>query len=179
MSLPFDPDDPFRLTVLKQLSVCIGRVTPANGFKHNLSESVFRGRSIYGDGDPLPMVSILGPPIPLETLHGRGDNPNSTGDWELLIQGFVDDDRENPSDPAHRLMAEVKKVIIDEKKRNGGFDILGLGPKSEGNPNTGNRVIDLHIGQGSVRPSDEVSARAYFWLMLTVKLAENQSDPYG
>lgn len=171
-------DDPFRLRVLKGLTGAITKVTPANGYKHDLSKSVFRGRSIYGESDPLPMISILEPPIPLEVIMGKADNTKSTGNWELLIQGFIDDDRENPSDPAYHLMGEVKRALVAEKERSRGMNIFGMGPQGDLGPSE-NRVLDLLIGQGSVRPADEVSAKGYFWLTITLKLAENLRDPYG
>lgn len=165
--------DPFRLRVLMALTEVIERIYPDNPdrpFDHefDLRGRVFRGRNRFGTDDPLPMVSILEAPIPLETLMGQNTNVHNAGPWELLIQGFVEDDKDNPSDPAHRLMAEVKAIIVREKKRDRGNNIFGMG----------NRVHEILIGQGSVRPPDEASDKAFFWLTLTLRLAENLEDPY-
>lgn len=171
------PDTPaFRLRVLLSLTACLQGITPADGYDNDLSGDgddqtkgwVSRGKMVYGDDEPLPCVSILEPPIPLEVILSRNDNVHSSGDWELLIQGFVKDDAKNPSDPAHVLMAEVKARLVREKKRERGLNILGMGGK----------VAEMYIGQGSVRPADEMSARCFFWLTLTLKLAENLEQPY-
>ena len=163
--------DPFRLRALKNLTAAIETVNPdTDGFDytHDLRGKVKRGRLIYGEDDPIPLVSILEPPIPLDVLQTRGDNPNSTGPWELLIQGWVHDDFDNPTDPAHVLMAEVKRSLIIEKQRDRGRNILNLGGK----------VAELNVGQGVVRPPDQVSSKAFFWLFLTLRLAENLTNPY-
>lgn len=162
--------EPFRLRVLKNLTSVIERVNPDNDFEHDLRNAVFRGRIRYGPKDPIPMVSILEAPIPLDVIPSRGPNPNSSGPWELLIQGFVKDDSKNPSDPAHHLMAEVKAVLAAEKLRRNDRqpDMLGMG----------GRVTEMLIGQGSVRPPDEVSDKAFFWLTLTLRLAETLDKPY-
>jgi hypothetical protein len=165
---------PFRLRVLRALTEVIEGVNPDNGYENDLRGKVFRGRAVYDDNDPLPMVSIMEPPIPLEVMLSRESNPNSTGDWELLIQGFVPDDPANPSDPAHILMAEVKSVLAKEKKRDRGRNIFGIGYGSGGSA-----IVDMEIGQGSVRPGDDTSAYTFFWLTLTLKLSENLEDPYA
>lgn len=162
---------PLRLRVHRALTEAIERVNPDNpdhSFQYDMRDRVFRGRLRYGEGDPIPMISILEAPIPLDVRESRGANPNSTGEWELLVQGFVDDDAHNPTDPAHMLMAEVKVVLAEEKKRDRGGNILGL----EG------RVVDMAIGQGSVRPPDDISDKAFFWMTLTLRLAERLDDPY-
>ncbi|MEL4071754.1 hypothetical protein WKW50_16540 [Ochrobactrum sp. GPK 3] len=162
--------DPFRLRVLKALSRLLETINPDvyPDFRHDMREAVFRGRIKYGADDPLPMLSILEAPIPLDVIQSRGANPNSSGQWELLIQGFVKDDHKNPSDPAHLLMAEVKAVLAAEKLNNNGNNLLNLG----------GRVVDMQIGQGSVRPPDDVSDKAFFWLTLTLRLAERLDQPY-
>lgn len=162
--------EPFRLRVLKALTVTLEGVNPDNGYENDMRNAVFRGRVRYGPKDPIPMISILEAPIPLDVIQSRGANPNSSGSWELLIQGFVKDDPKNPSDPAHHLMAEVKAVLALEKLRRNDRqpNMLGL----EG------RVMEMQIGQGSVRPPDEVSDKAFFWLTLTLRLAETLDKPY-
>lgn len=159
---------PFRLRVLKALTACIEGVNPGNGHHHDLRGKVFRGRLRFGSGDPLPMVSILEAPIPQDTMNGRGENAGSTGEWELLVQGYADDDRENPSDPAHHMMAEVKAILVAEKRRNRGNNILAM----QG------RVTEMSVGQGSVRPPEDPTTEAFFWLTLKLRIAENLEQPY-
>ncbi len=133
-----------------------------------LTGKVFRGRVIFGETDPLPMLSILEAPLMPEQLPSPFDSTDSKGDWDLLIQGFVDDDHENPTDPAHYLMAATKQRLAHEKARDRDFAILGLGK----------HVTGISWGAGVVRPPDEISAKAYFWLPLTLTLVEDLAKPY-
>ena len=170
---------PFRLTVLKNLTTCLEGINPDNGFEfdmrptakpgNRIQRKVFRGRAKYGKNDPIPMLSILEAPIPQDAVTTRGENELSTGAWELLIQGFCDDDLDDPSDPAHCFMAEVKAQLVREKRRERGNNILGM----QG------RISEMYIGQGSVRPADEASDKGFFWLTLTIRLVDNLADPYA
>lgn len=165
----------FRLDVLKALTAALEDITPVNGFHHDFSQDdgvpkVFRGRNVLGEDDPDWVLTILEPPIPLEAFINRSaDNPYTHSNWELLIQGFVPDnlDEVHPTDPAHLVMEEVKKRLVQEKQR---FlpgtrqpDILGMA----------GHVVNITVGQGVVRPSDESSSRAFFWLLVTLQLVEN------
>jgi hypothetical protein len=134
----------------------------------DMTGRVKRGRIIYGDSDPLPMISILEVPIPLDTIVSPPDSEYSRGAWELLVQGFALDDPEYPTDPAHVLLAAAKQRLALAKMQNVDFDILGMG----------RHIIDLRIGAGVVRPPDEISAKAYFWLNLTLDLAEDLAQPF-
>ncbi|WP_027533803.1 hypothetical protein [Bradyrhizobium sp. WSM3983] len=160
---------PFRLRVLQALTDRLKLITPANGYKSDLTDAVFRGRIAFGDNDPLPMVSILEPPVPNDPL----DSPSASGinkfDWLMLLQGFVEDDPKNPTDPAHVLMADVRQMLAKERQK--GLPDNNIFGMSGG-------VDDVIIGIGVVRPSDEISAKAYFWLNLTVKIVEDMADPY-
>lgn len=170
--------DPFRLRVLKALTVSLRTITVANGYGHDLATSVFRGRTIFGDSDPLPMLSILQPPAPLDQVQSTV--AIRTGPWELLIQGFVDDDDDNPTDPAELLLADVYKHLAKEAVRvaaNGrSRDVLGMG----GGMGKANEINTLHMGFGVVRPPDEfVSAKAYFWLPITLHVTEDLNNPFA
>lgn len=160
--------DPFRLRVLKALTRALEEITEDNGYRFDLAGKVFRGRDIFGDSDPLPMVSILEAIEEQKQLPAPQTGTTSTGPWELLVQGFVDDDFAHPTDPAHALMADVKRRLIAERTKGRGYDVLGMGGK----------VTDLKISHGVVRPPDEVSGKAYFWLRLTLEVVENLLDPY-
>ena len=162
-------DMPFKLRVMHALTQALQEITPANGYEHDLSAAVFRGRLAFGDDDPIPMVSILEAPLPLEQKLAGNDGTASKGGWNLLIQGFVRDDKVNPTDPGHYLMADVRKRIALLRKPKRGSDILGM---------AGN-VTDLRIGPGVVRPpGDDVSSKAYFWMTLTLDLVEDLEKPY-
>ena len=157
---------PLRLRILKALTASLEQAvfeyTPEVGDAWpsvTMTGRVFRGRVVFGEDDPLPMFSILEAPIPLDQVPSGADNTGSTGLWELLIQGFVDEDHKNPTDPAHYLMAACKERLAIEKARNRDFQILGLGK----------HVTGLDIGAGVVRPPDEISAKAYFWLKIYIR----------
>lgn len=164
--------NPFRLEVQKRLTALLSEITIANGYLVDVGENVFRGRGVFGDETPTPCLSILEVPIPLDQLPPPGDAPLAKGGWELVVQGWVKDDKKNPTDPAHVLMADVKKCLAAEMKK-ANWDqpedgILGLG----------RWVTKLYIGAGVVRPPEEVSAKAYFWLTITLDLAEDLEHPY-
>ena len=175
-------DDPLRLRIMKALTDVLEEITPANGYQYDLSDrrapgkqndlmsrAVFRGVGVTGVDYPLPMLTILEVPVPDDPSASQYDNPVQEADWRLLVQGFVEDDPSNPTDPAHRLMADVKKRLGIEKKKNRDFDLLGMGDS----------VTNLTMGQGVVRPPDELSAKAYFWLDLRLKVVEDTENPYG
>ena len=177
-----NPEGPERLRVLKRLSACLSEIHPGlatgkpSSYVNDLRPTeelpkgrVFRGRVLFGDDDPLPMVSILEVPLPPEQIPGAPDNENRTGSWELILQGFVDDDFENPTDPAQVLLADVVMRLAVEKRKNHDYQLFGMG----------NTVTNLHIGVGVVRPPDEISAKAYFWLPVRLQMAECLTDPYG
>ncbi|MFU1607318.1 hypothetical protein ACM25O_13115 [Sulfitobacter pontiacus] len=161
-------NDTFRLKVLKTLTAALEQVTTANGYQHDLTDKVVRGRVTLTaeDGAP-PLVAINEKPVFPENLQAENSGQSITK-LELLIQGFAPDDRKNPTDPAYYLLGDVQKCLALEKSRDDGFDILGLGCS----------VTAMRIGQGVVRPPDGVvSDTAFFWLPVTLEFAENQSKP--
>jgi hypothetical protein len=164
MSIP----DPFRLRVLKALTSALEVIVPT-GHTDDLTGKVFRGRDLFGDDDPVPMLSILEATQEKGLLTPPRGSTVYQGPWELLIQGFVDEDRLHPSDPAERLLADVRMALIKERLRDTDFNILGM----EG------KVSGLEISQGVVRPPDDISGKAYFWLRLTLTIVENLADPYS
>ena len=167
---------PFRLLVLDALTAQIKKVSPANGYHFDVAEAVFRGRVWFGDDDPLPMVSILEPPLAIEQLRSQADNTGSEGDWDLLLQGWVPDDKSNPTDPAYAFVAEVIKSLAEAKTQKNGrtSDIFGLGAGLGRNFG----IENMTIGAPVVRPADEVSARACFYLPVTFKIAEDMTNPF-
>ena len=169
---------PLRLEIQKRLTVVLEQITPSNGFVMDFSATtvkrVFRGRAVFGDNDPIPMLSILEAPIPIDQLPAPADSGMSSGGWELVIQGFFKDDKENPTDEAHVGLADVKKRLAMEAMKS-----LLLSHPNDGILGLGNDVLKMQIGPGVVRPPDEISAKAYFWLNLQLDLAEDLTDPYG
>lgn len=177
--MPYDyTTKPFRLRV--QIAICeaLKTITPANGYQSDFSdfeddagrvqERVFRGRDLYGDNDPIPMISVIEDPRPLEQLEDIGVR---AGDYRLLVQGFVDDDKDHPTDAGHYVAAEIVKRLTEEKRDT--FNILGFGGKQP-------CVLKMTFGSPVVRPPDNViSDVAFCFIPLTLKLAENIEQPFA
>lgn len=164
--------NPIRLEILKRLTGVLEEITFANGYLHDLSGKVYRGRAVFGDETPLPSASILEAPIPLDQLPSAKDNESQAGPWELVIQGWVPDTRDNPTDPAHVLLADVKRRLVAERKK------ANWDRPEEGIFGLGRFVTALYIGPGVVRPPEEISSKAYFWLTITLDIAEDMANPY-
>lgn len=178
------PDEPFRLRVLKRLTTVIKEgvspdaATPSVNDLRDVTVSgrpvkhVFRGRDLYSaQDDPLPLVAILEDPRALENLMGDGGGGgDAAGDWKLLVQGFVKDDSENPTDPAYVLVAEVIRAIVQQRKT---FNHFGLGGDDP-------CVTDFKVGSPVVRPADgETSDVAHFVFTLTLSLSEDLERPFA
>ena len=170
---------PLRLEIMSRLCEAIREITPANGYVMDFSgvegtkdNRVFRGRSIYGDNDPIPMVSVLESPIPLDQLPAPPDSGYSSGGWELMIQCFVEDDKDNPTDPAHIALADVKKRLAIESKK------VSAMREEDGPLGLLSSITGIGIGSGVVRPPDELSAKSYFWLLIVLNLVEDITAPY-
>lgn len=167
---------PFRLRVLRALTARLEEISSTGGlYEFDMAGKVFRGRHWYGDDDPLPLISILEAPLPLDQIGSANDNAASAGQWELLIQGFLDDDDKNPTDPAHFLLALTRQKLVeikgqkkDQRVPGNPYNILGMD----------GRVTALTIGPGVVRPPDDLSAKAYFWLSVTLSLVEKLDTPF-
>lgn len=170
---------PFRLVIQKALTAALEEIAVADGYNYDFAERVFRGRLIYGDNDPDYMLSILEPPLPPDRLPAPTNSPGVGGSYDLLIQGFVPDDRDNPTDPAHLAMADVKRRLAIEQTRPHQLPRRGHNPFGL-NSASGNRVEGFQIGAGVVRPPEGgVSTKAYFWLNLSLKIFEDNSSPFS
>ena len=128
---------PLRLQIVRALTDVIKQVNPTNSipggapadhYEFDLRDDtsttparprVCRGRLHYGEDEPLPMVSILEQPMPIDgmTTRRQPDNTARIGEWDVIIQGWVKDDPWNPSDAAYQMMQEVRAAIAKEKKR--------------------------------------------------------------
>lgn len=175
---------PFKLTILQALTDTLKTITPANGYHSDLSDydpgdgvmtpRVYRGRAFFGDNDPVPMVSVLEQIGDPDTLVDQlATTPFSEYSWPLIVQGWVKDDSQNPTDPAYYLLADVRQRLAIEAKRRTAdkteSHIFGL-------PWT--MVTGLKFGTGIVRPSSEVSAYAGFHLTVEVQICDNAEKQY-
>lgn len=178
---------PLRLRIMRSLTSLLETISEGDsnsaptGYHHTLEGRVFRGRNIYGESDPLPMIAILETPIANDQVDSPPTSPHSTGDWDISIQGFCKDDKANPTDPAYLLVADVVRCLAKEKRK------LEQGRTAAGPPallnvlgaNGKPAVLSMQIGSPVCRPPDEVSGKAYFWLAIRLKIAEDLENPYS
>lgn len=163
--------DPRRLVMLMALSHYL-RTTLGD-------VEIHRGRMVLTQNDPVPAVAILDnvDPDRYPSLAGRNgyELPTQDEDYVLLVQGWAVDDKVNPTDPAHRLMARVKKALAglldrghpDEPPQEGDVYLLG------------GLITRLSVEPGVVRPPiEQSSAEAFFWLRISVGFTENPDDPF-
>lgn len=175
---------PLRLEIARAITSALKEIHPDNGYEFDLRDDtegrtrVVRGRTQVGDDEPLPMVSILEPAAAVEQIQTmrQPDNPTRAGMWDLLIQGWVHDDPVNPTDAAYQLEAEVRRRLASEKKRQGArpgstasYNFFGLGRK----------IISFTIGAPVVRPNEYISEQGVFYLILTLEIAEDMTEPLG
>ena len=83
-----------RLDILQRITDHLLGITPANGYPIDLTGRVFRGRAFFGDQDPLPMVSILEAPRPLDGFVTGEMGQRRADEWMLLVQGWAEDDQD-------------------------------------------------------------------------------------
>lgn len=160
---------PRRLHILRALTDHLRTITPANGYQHDLSAAVFRGRTAFGSGDPVPMLSILQSPRNEAPIPAPGQGGAQPGGLDLLLQGFVADDFEHPTDPAELLLADVKLALGRLKEK------VAQAPRMHWQG-----IEGLVIDEGICRPPDEeISAVAFFWLSVRVQYTDNVKDPYA
>lgn len=168
--------DTKKLAALKVLSSWLAGITPGNGYEFDLSgpAAISRGRTIIGADTPLPSLSILESPKPDVGLFAGFRGYTFSEDWLLLVQGWVADDKANPTDPAYALAAAVQKRLsgLIAEKASG----------SPVNPDVymlGGRAATILIGPYVVRPPEnQVSSKAFFFLPLRVGIQTDVSQPY-
>ena len=172
--------DSKRLATLKALTTYLAtEVSIANGYKHDLADKVFRGRMFVSVNSPLPMVSIMeniDPDRYPRVAGGEHEAPTTKEGWILLLQGWCEDDVDNPTDPAYELMADVRKALAKIRRRPGPLD-----PDVE-NPNhlLGGLISGMTMEPGIARPPiEQVSAKAFFWMRVVLQFVEDQNDPYN
>lgn len=162
--------DSKQLTILKRMTVHLQGITPANGYDYDLSAAVFRGVTRFGADQPLPFISILESlrPDPRPMEAGTEKLLRDEG-WELLIQGWVDENRELPTDALYQLKAAVEKRLAEIATPGNAVYRLG-----------GRLITGLRIGPGVVRAATPQPGGAEaFYLPLLVHYAINLADPFA
>jgi hypothetical protein len=173
---------PFRLRVQQALSAelaTISRVISADTgpYAYDLSQAVFRGRMQFGDNDPATMLSIFEDPKQLNDDEAvQEQNSASKTNYDLTIMGFIPDDPENPTDPAHYLLADTKAKLYAIRDAGSGTgrhnSILGFGPKKP-------CIDEMYVGSGVVRPPErQISDSAWFFLPVRLCLVEDGGNAF-
>ncbi len=174
--------DSKKLAIMKALTTHLEGINP--DFDHpgtDLPNTIdmrgkwFRGRIGFGAETVRPFGSILEAPKPLDP-NAVGDKANRSSKWTLLVQGFVVDDKENPTDPAYELLAlteaRLARIIATEAKTGE--------PAYPEEYLLARKISGLILGEGIVRPADpQVSPTAFFYLPVTVELTTNVLNPYA
>lgn len=169
--------DPFRLRVLKKLTSIIANSADSNSGPNSvdLVGKVFRGRNIFGESDDPPLVAILETPTPIDQIVPPETAAATSGSWDLFIQGIVEDDAENPLDPAYYMSAQVIAALAEERRAPG----IAASQGETRHLLDEKRIMDIIIGAPVHRPPDELSSNAYWWVTITLKTAEDLTNPYG
>lgn len=160
--------DSKRLTILKSLTTQLEAISTTNGYTHNLTGRVFRGRGGLGSETPKPCVGIF-EMRPEEAV--RADEVVQKDDWFVALQGFCEPDDVHPTDPAHNLMADVKKAL---------GNVLRPGHPSARNTNymLGGLIADMTVDGGVVFPAEDGSGMAMFLLKLTLKVVDDHESAF-
>lgn len=167
---------PRDLVILKAIAAHLKGITIDNGYSFDLGESVWRGVGLYGDELTLPALSILESPRLLEpTAISTDPERLREEDWNLIVQGWVDDDPANPTDPAYLLKAVVEDRLsqitaTNQATGDGAFPLVF---------NLGGGIVEMQIGPASVSPPRrDISPKAFFLLSVKVCRVFDATDVF-
>lgn len=136
---------------------------------------VFRGVAVVSAKDVKDCLSILEAPRPIVGQPAGHEGFKRKEGWTLLVQGWPEDDKKNPSDPAYAMKAAVERQLYKIIEVDGR---TGL-PVDKSIYLLGGDLVSLTIGQGVVRPpSEEAASRlAMFYLPLFLEIITDVSNP--
>lgn len=162
--------DPKRLLLPKAIcDYLVAEIKVVNGYNFDLARA-YRGRNRFGEEMTMPCVALLENINPDRAPRAVGgtNQPKHEYDMIYLLNGWTEDvNGEEPGDGAHRLLADVNvalgKLFTREAERDGYFNKLAVG---------------LRIEPGVVRPADENSSKAFFWLRIHCQVVEKVGNPY-
>lgn len=165
--------DSYILTVEKALTDYLSAGIP------DIANSTHRGYDRLGKDIPDQVLSIIQASDIDDNSMSVGDSMSQRLDTKLyLIQGWVKyADFFNPTDDAHGLLAEVKKLLNELNV----MDSVHAGLKGYNTSGSGKQLISyINISSGLVRPPDQdvSSKHSYFWLPVQIGLLEEVADPY-
>lgn len=167
--------DSYRLRVLKALTAQLLKITPANGYDFDMTGKVHRGRILFGSEslDAVPFLSILEAPKPAFGIAAAEQKVKRSEAWLLFVQGWAQDDKANPTDPAYALMAAVEECLGEVTSEvNGQAQV----PASY---LLGGLIGSMTYGPGLCHPPQaDLSSKAFFYLPVEVGLVYDVRKPY-
>ena len=170
---------PKQLAVLNRIVEMLEELPLTGSDTETFKGRVYIGRTVFGKETDLPAFSILESTRPDLAPVTAGENKiDQSTLWTLLLQGFVKDDKKNPTVPAYWLKAQAEQRLsaIIAKRAQSPHPVS---PEDYLIPLDGVKLITgLAIGPGVVRPPDEISPNAYFYLPLVVNLVINVANPF-
>lgn len=163
---------PKKLLILQKLTSHLEGIVLDDG--SDMTGRVFRGRNTFTSSDPLPALSILEFPKPDPGNFAGWENTRFKEDWMLLVQGWVTDDRVNPTDPAYGLgvLVQQRLSMFLQQNESGSFTYPDIA-------RIGGLATHMYIGPFTVRPPEaQVSSTAYFFLPLRVGVVTDVTQPF-
>ena len=116
---------------------------------------------------------------------GPKDGAEGATEFHLVIQGWVDDTVQNPTDPLYPFLACVQQALSRVRKgywhpEDGSipFDDFQKGPGILGMGEKAPMIDSLEFGRGVIRPADEMCSTAGFTLRLVLTLVEDFDNPF-
>lgn len=146
-------------------------------YPFDLNNKVFLDKTSIGAQVQGPFLSLLEAPVPEDEFFAGEGRVKSSGEWKLLLQGFVDLDKSlaNPLAPAYVFRAQCRQRlsrIVAERDH-------GRGPEFPETYRLGGLISGLRIYRGVVRPPETgVTSMAFFYVPLVVELATDNTNPY-
>jgi len=155
--------------MLKALTSLLEGITPGNGFAHDLSNEVYRGRYNFGtEVNGTNMVSLIEAPEQQEPDHVTDARVRKV---ELKVQLWgvtaSQGSHKNPSDEAYALLADVIKKLSE------------INNPSSANYFLGEKLVDtLAMDTGVVRcPEEGICKTPFFVANLVLTYVEDLMAP--
>lgn len=175
-----------KLLLLKKLTTHLEGITPSwvdlppemtgEVCPFDLSTSVFRGRLEFGDEVPNPFLAVMEAPRQLDPFGAGSARLLLDEDWTILIQGFAQEDKKHPLDPAYDLLAwtQMRMARITHEAKDGSRG--GIYPQEF---RLGGLTAEIRYQIPIVRPGkDVVSDTAYFYMPISVGTVTDLTMPF-